>query len=93
VLEQREVEAPYHADNGLRLVDTPPDEEAGVVAVGPAPQHLALAQVVVLGDPVLELPEQPAREQAKRPSPKNHSSPSTFMIPLARGMVRGSSSS
>src|SRR5215211_3632179 len=58
VLQERQVEALHHPDDRLGLEDAPPDEEAGVVAVGPAPQDLVLADVVVLGDPVLELAEE-----------------------------------
>src|SRR5215218_2559144 len=58
VLQERQVEALHHPDDRLGLEDAPPDEEAGVVAVGPAPQNLALADVVVLGDPVLELAQE-----------------------------------
>src|SRR5215216_390270 len=58
VLQERQVEALHHPDDRLGLEDAPPDEEAGVVAVGPAPQNLVLVDVVVLGDPVLELAQE-----------------------------------
>src|SRR3712207_7805994 len=66
VLDQGQVEAANHPDDWLGLVDAAPDKEAGVVAVGPSPQYLALSDVVVLGDPVLELPEEPPRQHAQR---------------------------
>src|SRR5215218_199456 len=62
VLEQRKVQPPDHTDHGLGLVDATPDEETGVVAVCPALHYLGLVHVVVLGDPVLELPEQTSRQ-------------------------------
>src|ERR671917_2606247 len=65
VLEERKIQAPHHADDGLGLVDAPPHEEACIVAIGPASQDLALVHVVVLGNPVLELPEQPACKDAE----------------------------
>src|SRR5215211_3103012 len=65
VLEERRIQAPDHTDHRLGLLDTSPDEQARVVAIGPASQDFALVHVVVLGDPVLELPEQPARQHAE----------------------------
>src|SRR5215210_147003 len=65
VLEQREVQPPYHTDHGLGVVDAPPNEEARIVAVGPAPEDLGFVDVVVLGYPVLELPEQTSGQNAK----------------------------
>src|SRR3712207_2891040 len=60
VLQERQVEAPNHADDRLGLIYAPPDKEAGVVAVGPAPQDFALVYVVVLRHAVLKLPEETA---------------------------------
>src|SRR5215212_174411 len=65
VLEERKIQAPHHADDRLGLVDAPPHEEARVIAIGPASQDLALVHIVVLGQPVLELTEQPARKDAE----------------------------
>src|SRR3712207_8914808 len=47
VLDQGQVEAANHPDDWLGLVDAAPDKDAGVVAVGPSPQYLALSDVVV----------------------------------------------
>src|SRR5215212_6949550 len=65
VLEERKIQTPHHADNRLGLVDAPPHEETCIVAIGPASQDLALVHVVVLGHPVLELPEQSACKDAE----------------------------
>src|SRR5215211_566542 len=65
VLQERQVEALHHPDDRLGLEDAPPDEEAGVVTVRPAPQNLALTDVVVLGDPVLELAQETSGQDSQ----------------------------
>src|SRR5918998_2738433 len=64
VLDKGQVEATHHPHDRFGLEDAPPDKETGVVTVGPPPQNLALVDVVVLGNPVLELPQKPARQNA-----------------------------